>query len=93
MLQIQVLPIYVCEKDSFITVRFPARAGIILFTIQSPCQWVLGSLSPTIRPAREADHSPPSSDAVKNAWRQYDPPKRWCTSLYGVGPRLTVMRI
>jgi len=37
---------------------------------QRPLQWVPRSLSSGVkRPRREADHSPPSSDEVKNAWR------------------------
>jgi hypothetical protein len=40
----------------------------ILEPIQ-PIKWELGALSPRVkRPAREADHSPPSSAEVKNAW-------------------------
>jgi hypothetical protein len=36
---------------------------------QTPIQWVPGALSLRImRPGREADHSPPSSADVKNAW-------------------------
>jgi hypothetical protein len=36
---------------------------------QPPIQWVPGALSSGVkRPGREADHSPPSSDEVKNAW-------------------------
>jgi hypothetical protein len=54
------------------------RLGIFLFTtasrtalgpIQPPIQWVSGALSLGVkRPGREADHSPPSSAEVKNAW-------------------------
>jgi hypothetical protein len=34
-----------------------------------PFQWGLGDLSPGVkRPGNEADHSPPSSAEVKNAW-------------------------
>jgi hypothetical protein len=59
-------------------VRFPARLGIFHFTsasrtalepTQPPIQWVSGALSLGVkRPGREADHSPPSSAEVKNAW-------------------------
>jgi hypothetical protein len=52
--------------------------GFFLFTtasrpalgpIQPPIQWVPGALSLGVkRPVREADHSPPSSAEVKNAW-------------------------
>jgi hypothetical protein len=51
--------------------------GIFLFTTVSrmalgltqPIQWVPGALSLGVkRPEREADHSPPSSAKVRNAW-------------------------
>jgi hypothetical protein len=55
--------------------------GIFLFTTasrpaleptQPPIQWVAGGLSLGVkRPEREADHSPPSSAEVKNAWSYY----------------------
>jgi hypothetical protein len=36
---------------------------------QPPIQWVQGPLSLGVKqPGREADHSPPSSTEVKNAW-------------------------
>jgi hypothetical protein len=36
---------------------------------QPPIQWVPGTLSLGVkRPGREADHSPPSSAEVENAW-------------------------
>jgi hypothetical protein len=36
---------------------------------QPPVQWVSGTLSPGVkRPEREADHSPSSSEEVKNTW-------------------------
>jgi hypothetical protein len=49
---------------------------------QLPIQWVTGNLSLLIkRPGREADHSPPPSAKVKNAWSYiYTPPIR----LHGV---------
>jgi hypothetical protein len=59
-------------------VRFPAGLGISLFTTasrtalgptQPPIQWVPGALSLGVtRMGREADHLPPSSAEVKNAW-------------------------
>jgi hypothetical protein len=61
-------------------IGFDSRRGlrIFLFTTasrtaleptQPPIQWVPGTLSLGIkRPGREADHSPPSSAEVKNAW-------------------------
>jgi hypothetical protein len=49
---------------SFTTVSRPA-----LEPTQPPIQWVPGALSLGVkRPECEADHSPPSSDEVKNAW-------------------------
>jgi hypothetical protein len=52
--------------------------GIFLFTTMSrlalgltqpPIQWVSGEISLGVkRPGREADHSPPSSAEVRNAW-------------------------
>jgi hypothetical protein len=57
---------------------FRRGLGIFLFTTvsrtalgptQPPMQWVPGALSLGVkRPEREADHSPPSSAEVKNAW-------------------------
>jgi hypothetical protein len=56
------------------------RQGILLFATasrpvmvptQPPVQWVLGALSwggGVKKPVHEADHSPPSSVEVKNAW-------------------------
>jgi len=36
---------------------------------QPPIQWVVGALSLGVKqPGREADHSPPSSAEVENAW-------------------------
>jgi hypothetical protein len=58
--------------------RFPASVGIFPFATasrptlaptQPPIQWILGALSPRVKPpGREADHSPTSSAKVKNAW-------------------------
>jgi len=67
--------------------------GIILVTTASrpalgptlpPIHWVPGALSPAVkRPGREADHSPPSSAEVKDAWSYIPiPPIR----LHGVVP-------
>jgi len=45
------------------------RAGRRGFDSQVPILWVTGVLSPAVKqPWREADHSPPSSAKVKNAW-------------------------
>jgi hypothetical protein len=64
--------------DRGIRVRFPVGLGIFLFTTasrtaleptQPPIQWIPRALSLGVeRPGREADHSPPSSADVKNAW-------------------------
>jgi hypothetical protein len=46
---------------SFLTSRPPLRAT------QPPIEWVPGALAPGVRrPGREAVHSSPSSDEVKN---------------------------
>jgi hypothetical protein len=65
--------------------------GIFLFTTvsrpalgptQPPIQWVPGVLSLGVkRLGREADHSPPSSTEVKNAWSYTSTPQ---IRLYGV---------
>jgi hypothetical protein len=66
--------------------------GIFLLTIasrtalrrtQPPIQWVPGALSLGVkRPGREAEHSPPSSAEVKNAWGYTSAPPyalmEWC---------------
>jgi hypothetical protein len=42
---------------------------MVLGPTQPPIQWVTGAPSLGIKlPGREADHSPPSSAEVKNAW-------------------------
>jgi hypothetical protein len=52
------------ESSVFATASRPA-----LGPTPSPIEWVPGALSLGVkRPVREADHSPPSSDEVKNAW-------------------------
>jgi hypothetical protein len=61
---------------------FPTAFRPALRPTQSPIQWVSGALSLGVKqPGREADHSPPSSPAVKNV-RSYTstPPIR----LHGV---------
>jgi hypothetical protein len=74
--------------------RFEAQEmlGIFLFTTvfrtaleptQSPIQWVLEALSLGVNlPGREADHLPPSTAEVKNAWRYTSTPQfvfmAWC---------------
>jgi hypothetical protein len=50
---------------------------------QPRIQWVPGALSLGVkRPEREADHSPPSSSEVKNAWNYTSTPQyafmAWC---------------
>jgi hypothetical protein len=66
------------SDDRIIGVQIPAGAGNFSFRhsdqtgsgpTQPQMQWVPGALSPGVkRPGREADHSPPSSTEVKNAW-------------------------
>jgi hypothetical protein len=66
------------QDDRMIGVRFPTEGGNFLFdtvsrpalgSTQPPIKWVPGTLSLEVkRPGREADHSPPSSAEVKNAW-------------------------
>jgi hypothetical protein len=76
-------------------VRFPAGLGIFLFTAyrtalgptQPPIQWVPGALFLGLkRPVREADHSPPSSVEVKNAWSYTFTPQyvfmAWCLTTH-----------
>jgi hypothetical protein len=67
--------------------------GVFLFTTiskmalgstQPPIQWVQGALSLGVKQARcEADHSPPSSDEVKNVWSCTSTPQyafmAWCS--------------
>jgi len=50
----------------------------VLGSIQPPFQGVTGAVSLGVRRlGREADHSPPSSSEVKNAWSYtYTPPVR-----------------
>jgi hypothetical protein len=48
---------------------FPTSSRPVLGPSQPPIQWVLGVLSLGVkRPAREADHSPPTSAEVKKTW-------------------------
>jgi hypothetical protein len=58
---------------------FPTAVSTpILGTTQPPVQWVSRTLSVEVkRPGREADHSPPSSAEVNNAWSYtFTPPIR-----------------
>jgi hypothetical protein len=70
------------DRDS--RVRLPAGAGnsSLHHRVQNgsgahpAIQWVPGALSLGIkRPGREADHSPPSSTGVKNAWSYTSTPQ------------------
>jgi hypothetical protein len=74
--------------------RFASRQGLGIFfstaasrtalgPTQPPIQWAPGALSLGVkRPGREADHSPPSSAEVKNAWSYTSIPHyvfmSWC---------------
>jgi hypothetical protein len=70
------------------------RVGIFLFTTvskpalgptQPPIQWVPGALSLVVkRPGRETDHSPPSSDDIKNAWSYTSTPQYAFMAWYSV---------
>jgi hypothetical protein len=75
-------------------IEFDSRRGLGIFLFftasrtalgptQPPIQWVPGALSLGVkRPGREADHSPPSSAEVKNAWSYTSTPPyafmAWC---------------
>jgi hypothetical protein len=49
--------------------RFTLDTNCHQLSTQTPTQWVPGTLSLGVKqPGREADHSPPSSAEVKNAW-------------------------
>jgi hypothetical protein len=51
----------------FFLIATASRA--LLGQTQPPTQWVPPTISPGVkRPGREADHSPPYSVEVKNAW-------------------------
>jgi hypothetical protein len=77
-------------------VRFLAGAGnfFLRHSVQTgsgahepPIEWVRGALFPGVkRPAREADHSPPCSAEVKNAWNYTSIPQyffmAWCLVKY-----------
>jgi hypothetical protein len=72
---------------TFGVLEFDSRRGLesFLFTTasrtaleptQPPIQWLLRTLSLWVkRPGREADHSPPSSVEVKNAWSYTSAPQ------------------
>jgi hypothetical protein len=48
---------------------FATASRLDLWPTQPPTQWVAGALSPGVKQTGcEADHSPPSSSEVKNAW-------------------------
>jgi hypothetical protein len=58
----------------FCTVK-PVMARPSLGPTKPPTQWVQGALPGRVkRPGREADHSPPYSPEVKNAWRYTSTP-------------------
>jgi len=55
---------------------FATPSGPALRPTQLPVQWVAGALSPLVKwLEREADHSLPFSDEVKNAWSYTSTPQ------------------
>jgi hypothetical protein len=53
----------------YFSLHFAAASRSALGPTQPPVQWVPEALFPGVkRPGRKADHSPPSSDEVKNEW-------------------------
>jgi len=68
------------EFFSSITVSRPA-----LGPTQHPIQWVAGAVSlGTKQPGREADHLPPSTAEVQNAWSYTSTPQYAFTAWYSV---------
>jgi hypothetical protein len=66
------------------TFLFTTASRTALGPTQPPIQWVRGSLSLGVkRPGCEADHSPPPSAEVKNAWSYTSIPQYafmvWCS--------------
>jgi hypothetical protein len=63
--------------DSWIFL-FTTASRPALGSTQPPVQWIPGAVSLGVKqPGRKADHSPPSSAEVKNAWNYaYTPPIR-----------------
>jgi hypothetical protein len=63
---------------------FTTVSRLALGPTQLPIQWVSGALSLGVkRPGREADHSPPYSTKIKNAWSYTSTPQyafmAWCS--------------
>jgi len=59
---------------------------------QPPIQWVPGALSLRVkRPGSEADHSPPSSAEVKNAWSYTFNPQYAFMALFSVRSMATAL--
>jgi hypothetical protein len=63
--------------------HFTTVSRMVLGPTQPSIQWVPGALSLEVKwPRREADHSPPSSAEVKNAWSYTSTPQNvfmaWC---------------
>jgi len=58
------------------TTKFQTHINPIPGPTQLPIQWVPGALSLGVkRPRRKADHSPPSSTEVRNAWSYTSTPQ------------------
>jgi hypothetical protein len=57
------------HRNKILSLPITTASRTALEPTQPPIQWVPGALSLGIKqPWREADHSPPSSADVKNAW-------------------------
>jgi hypothetical protein len=64
---------------------FSTASRTALAPTQPPIQWVRGALSLGVkRPGREADHSPPSSAEVRNAWNYTFTPQYAFMAWYSV---------
>jgi hypothetical protein len=94
---LHILPLFFSRTIGVLGFDSRRGLGIFLFTTamsrtalgltQPPIQWVSGALSLGVkRPWREADHSPPSSAEVKNAWSYTSTPQyafmAWCFVKY-----------
>jgi len=85
--QFEVIHVFIRRRDSDQAMGWAVRvsnsAGArdlcrssrpALVPTPSPVKWVSGFFARVERPGREVDHSPPSSDEVKNEWSCTSPP-------------------